>query len=287
MSFYTALIVSGVTLALALTSATGYVFYRLNKLPSNTPARFRKKKTSSQKKLICVGDSITHGTMSANYVSLLEKHPALKNYTIINAGINGHLVINVLRRLNEIIECDPDIIFLCIGTNDAIATYGESQTQHYLNDKNLKLSTTPTEELFRDNYETLIERLKANTSAEIIISSLFVLGETIDHSATSHLEKFSNKIKNLSTKHGLKYIDFHRMFTDILIDSQSRQKPLFQNNHGDNDRRIKLAVLRHFLLKTSWDHISKSKGLDLTTDLIHLNDRSARLIADEIVKNID
>ena len=48
---------------------------------------------------------------------------------------------------------------------------------------------------------------------------------------------------------------------------------------------IKYAILRHFLLFQSWDTISEKYGLVLTTDTLHLNGRSGKILA-EMVREI-
>jgi hypothetical protein len=44
------------------------------------------------------------------------------------------------------------------------------------------------------------------------------------------------------------------------------------------------AAMQHFVLRRSFDSISRRRGLRLTTDLIHQNTRGATMIADLITE---
>ena len=37
-------------------------------------------------------------------------------------GMNGDLAWNVNERIDKIIKCDPDLVFLLIGSNDAMGS---------------------------------------------------------------------------------------------------------------------------------------------------------------------
>ena len=71
-------------------------------------------------KLICLGDSITRGQVSADYVALLRTR--LPDDTVINAGVNYEPSSELVKRLDAVIAQDPDVVTVLIGTNDANAT---------------------------------------------------------------------------------------------------------------------------------------------------------------------
>ena len=82
------LIVISVILALVFTI---YILYEVNKLPDITPAKYmseeEKFRFSRKKAVVCIGDSITHGRISENYVRILRDNLDQK-YEFVNAGIN-------------------------------------------------------------------------------------------------------------------------------------------------------------------------------------------------------
>ncbi len=70
------------------------------------------------KKILFFGDSITALGGSNRYTDLLTS--MYPNSTIINAGVSGDSTYNArLRFENDVIAKDPDIVFICLGMNDA------------------------------------------------------------------------------------------------------------------------------------------------------------------------
>lgn len=55
----------------------------------------RSRKTTKKKRIVFVGDSLTHGNLSVNYIKMITKKLG-KNYDYINAGMNAELAYNVL-----------------------------------------------------------------------------------------------------------------------------------------------------------------------------------------------
>ena len=77
--------------------------------PVNNPGAFLKRgrQTTTRTLVVCAGDSITHGVVSANYVEILERRFAADGYEFVNVGINGHLAYNLLGRLDDVVACRP------------------------------------------------------------------------------------------------------------------------------------------------------------------------------------
>jgi lysophospholipase L1-like esterase len=79
-------------------------------LPANNPKSFLKNKEIAcpgRKRIVVIGDSITHGNVSANYVQMLGDRLRKRDgklFDIINAGINSDFAWNVLQRLEDVIE---------------------------------------------------------------------------------------------------------------------------------------------------------------------------------------
>jgi lysophospholipase L1-like esterase len=72
--------------------------------------------------VVCVGASIVRGNVSFNFVDLLKGRLEGKGFRFINAGVNGDLAYNVLKRLDSVINLQPDFVTILVGTNDVIAT---------------------------------------------------------------------------------------------------------------------------------------------------------------------
>jgi lysophospholipase L1-like esterase len=72
----------------------------------------------AQHLVVLLGDSITAGVMSANFVDQLTVRMGHDGYQFINAGINGDAAYNLLQRLVPIIDAKPDAVAIMVGTND-------------------------------------------------------------------------------------------------------------------------------------------------------------------------
>ncbi len=80
-------------------------------------------------KIVCFGDSMTWGGYGGSYVDELVKR--LPEHEIINAGIGGNTVINLLRRVDEdVLSQQPDGVLLMVGGNDSIS-YSQPATRSY------------------------------------------------------------------------------------------------------------------------------------------------------------
>ena len=139
-----------------------YTIKQAQKSPFNSPENFlgESEQDNDQKTVICVGASITHGQVSYNYVNILSDRFGHDDYQFVNAGINGNLAYNVVKRLDEIIKCDPDYVTVLIGTNDANASLSEKNSARYMRD--MALPDKPNAEFFRTNVKELISQLKKN-----------------------------------------------------------------------------------------------------------------------------
>ena len=147
----------------------GRVLEQVDQLPANTPVAFLQAPTTATAAgssvdaaatgrapivVVCLGDSITHGTISSNYVESLASRFDAEKYDFVNAGINGDLAYNALERLDEVIECKPDVVTILIGTNDANALTNQGNLRRYMKEQHLP--KVPDEQWYRDNLTRII-----------------------------------------------------------------------------------------------------------------------------------
>ncbi len=139
-----------------------YGYRQATKPADNSPGNFFKSRIGNQAKtVVCVGDSITHGRVSCDYVKLLEQRYGEKGFTFVNAGINSELAWNVLKRIDEIISCDPDYITVLIGTNDAHGSYDETVAEKQID--MFDLPQKPDINSYRENLIEIILKLRQQT----------------------------------------------------------------------------------------------------------------------------
>jgi lysophospholipase L1-like esterase len=257
----------------------GYAYYHGNKKPDNNPSRFLKERGSRKenaKVVACIGDSITHGTSSCNYVDMLAEKLGGRGFNFINAGINSELAYNVLQRLDEIIECDPDFVTIMIGTNDSNKSRTEDDVKKAI--RQMRLPQRPTAEWYRSNLFEICRALKEKTNARIAVLAIPVITEDFNHPAFKHSLLFIDIIREVAEKEKLVYLPLRERMEDFVREHPSSTQHSF-------DRRqslVKKAFARHFFLKKNWNDIGKSNGFNLLTDFVHLNCRGAEMVVDLI-----
>jgi lysophospholipase L1-like esterase len=232
--------------------------------------------TTPQRHVVCLGDSLTRGQVSVDYVEMLATRHVGRPATFTNAGVNGDLAFNVLQRLDPVIDLRPDVVSVLIGTNDANASLSEKNVRMMTRMK--KLPTRPTIEWYRENLTAIVDRLTAETSARIALLSLPVLGEELGSPSVQRSADYSAVVKEIAEARNVTYLALHERQLAYLTAGAFTPGMRFR----DGRLLSASAAIQHFVLRRSFDSISRSRGLQLTTDLIHQNNRGAAMIADLI-----
>ncbi len=255
-----------------------YINYQVMKLPNITPERFiRRKRLNLEQKsvVVCVGDSLTHGRISSNYVRMLRERFG-PDYEFVNAGVNSNLAWNVLERLPGIIECKPDFITILIGTNDVNATLSRQNMADYI--RRMGLPEKPDLEWYKTSLNDIVSLLKNKTSAQIALITLPTIGESPNSKIFHCTNEYSEIIRETAIKHGCDCLPLEKQMIDYLVKNSAH--PRF--DYEDGMRLTLWAAIQHYGLFRSWDIISKKAGFKLHLDYLHLNTEGAIMIADLI-----
>jgi lysophospholipase L1-like esterase len=247
-----------------------YLYQFLFRKPKNNPLAYINQ-PKNKKRIVFAGDSLTCGNMSADYTKIVKQ--ALGNeYEYINAGVNADLSYNLLSRLEEIINCNPDYIVILIGTNDANATLNKRNKEIYQKLKNLPHPPSIFE--YEENLQNIILQLKVHTQAKIAFISMPVLGEDLKDKKHLHLQEYITVLRRVTSKEYTDYLPFYELHKEYLEKNILRPK-----KNKEEHKLIELAMLQHYIFKRSWDSISKAHGFLTLTDYIHLNNWGAKNIA--------
>ena len=207
-------------------------------------------------RVVFLGDSITEladnkegdGTYKG-FLTLMREN-VNQEIEIINKGIGGDKVSDLLMRYQtDVIELNPDIVFVYIGINDVWHRYG---------------SGTGTDIDFYENGLRKIITDIQSLGAKVILCTPSVIGENkgafelvnnfkdIDtmERMNNDLDAFSDVVRNLSLEFNVELLDLRTKFMNYI----SKNNP---ENH--------------------------SKGV-LTYDGVHLNNAGNQIIADEMIK---
>ncbi len=276
-----------IVLTLALLGAVYFVTQLLRMLrphPDNFPTTAFLQKIQAvppERRAACLGDSITQGDIGASYVRLVQKWAAPQAITVINAGINGDLSYTLVSRLDAVIQAQPAVVTILIGCNDVHASMSAENLQGYIKMK--KIASAPSFAGYQENINTILRRLKAETTAKIALLSLTLISEDLDHPVNQRADQYSDFLRQAAQAHGVEYLPLREKQKDAL-----RQAVL-----GQADRRPGLAYektgsavnnagLLH-ILGLSWDAVARRVGNHLSVDNLHSTNGAAEMIAGLVV----
>ncbi len=156
------------------------------------------------------GDSVTDchrnrndvKSMGESYVKLMNEYLNKFDIQVINKGIAGNKVNNLLERFdNDFKEVNPDYIFILIGVNDTWHDYPNQKTTKQ----------------FEEEYELLINKIQEEINVPIILLEPFIIGYNEEIICMqSDLEDKILAIKKLSNKYDLEYISFKYELNSVL-----------------------------------------------------------------------
>jgi len=253
----------------------------LNTPPQNSPASYISKPLNTKKVIVNIGDSITHGVVSQNYSQMIDHEMSGRGYEIVNAGINSDLAYSVVQRIDEIVACRPAVATILIGTNDVISTFG-GRIKSYWKFKRLPKNQNTSLTFYVDSVSKIIQELKKVPGVKIFIYSLPVLGEDLGSPYNEKVKAYSDAIRGLSVREGLIYLPLNEAMREHLTSSPSIGALEF----GNERIATVLGLIKHKLLGHSWNRISTSNKLQLTTDTVHLNELGAKMVADLAINQL-
>ena len=265
-----------VLIAVAITFAAAffYVSKIISVPPEGRAVDHLSRNVKSDKKIIaCIGDSLTHGNIGQNWIDYLRKE--FPNDVFLNEGINGNTAWQVIQRLDPILQCQPDLIILLIGTNDALGSFDINSGLRYK--KNNELPEVPTLEKYKEHLNELIEKI--GIQSKIAICTLPPIGENVNSEVNKHVNVFNDYIKLIANQKNLSLLpvsdalwsEINSRTYPIKLDFNLKAMPLML-------KRILGGIFHHYLFKKSWNDISRAKGQWILFDQIHLNERGAEIV---------
>ncbi len=235
-----------------------------------------------EKVVICLGDSLTQGNVSFDYVHALASRLEPWGYTVLNAGINGDLAWNILQRLDRVVASEPAFVVLLVGTNDACGSEDAQAASRYKKTK--KLPQLPDEDFFFESYRDLLDGLESCASARVIPITLPPVGEQRGGAIDDVLGRFNQFIEAESERRGLACVPFGRSLRERLLSDGFEDSPAYQ---AKNSRKFAMkSIFFKYVMGWSWDRISERHRMKLLSDLIHLNEASGSVLADLVESEI-
>lgn len=180
-------------------------------------------------KLLFQGDSITDaGRDHRNYhdmgkgypkyaSELLAKAHADVDFEFINFGISGNRTCQLFDRLYpDAIAFQPNVISILIGVNDIWHRYSTS-----------RVATTDLQ--IETNYRAILDRLKKETNAKIVILAPYILDAVENAYLKEDLERLLPIVRALAKEYADVYIPLDELFAEAL---KKQPAPLYYSDDG-------------------------------------------------------
>jgi len=238
-----------------------------------------KMKLRENANILFFGDSITHGVFGESYIKILDKMLAqrfsLLNYRLINKGRAGDTIYSLLKRVErDVIALSPHMVFILVGANDVLLKRPENlqiiQERSGLKDQ---IPATDTNE-FKTTYRILINHIKQYLKARLILCSTGIIGEDLKNRYNRQLVHINIAIRTMAMDYHLDFIDINAAFYRELqgFKPPTDYVPRMPEIYDD------LEILKSI----TPDKLSQQRGLRVTYDGGHLNNRGAEIIASHI-----
>lgn len=147
---------------------------------------------------------------------LSERFPNAE-FDFINLGISGNRTDQLFDRLyKDAIELNPDVISILIGVNDVWHRFGDD-----------RIETTDAQ--IETNYRSILERLKAQTNAKIVMIEPYVL----DSERVAHLCEGVDRVIEIERRLAKEFADAFIPLSDLFAEAIKNQpEPLYYSRDG-------------------------------------------------------
>ena len=180
-------------------------------------------------RIVFQGDSITDAKRDKrNYHDMGQGYPKYATELIaeafpeaqiefINQGISGNRTDQLFDRLYpDAIAFEPDVISILIGINDIWHRHGAG-----------KIATTDAQ--IAANYRAILERLRAETNAKIVILAPFILDCDDKQQMKADLPSVLDIVRELADEFADVYVPLHEHFAEAL---KCQPEPLYYSADG-------------------------------------------------------
>lgn len=284
------------------------VLENIRQSPINCPEQFLKwdhTQVIRRPILLCLGDSITNGYVSANYTTEIpsnlkdaigieqvknekdETKPFKDPIWVVNAGYNyatSHVILH--EKLPRMLSIHPDYILIMIGTNDILSMYKKSFKKQIAT-FNLIFEDVLTMSSFERNINEMISSIRElSPKVEIGVCTIPPLGEDLNTAANMIVQQANKIIINaVSSQRDDKCISIIHVYEEmekVLLSNQQKKYRIPVDNYVI--LFTLMSPIYHMFNRgtttstLSWNFISSLVGNVLLTDGVHVNERARDII---------
>lgn len=187
-----------------------------------------------------MGDSITEDP--AGYVSLIRAALGESKIRVINAGVGGNKVRDLLARLeSDVFAHSPDWLTVSIGINDVWHRFYDWDNNVPVPEGDSSFGSTPDQ--FRSGLEELVDRVRAAEVPNLIFVEPTIIGET-DNERTQPLEAYVQIMRSIAEARKVEVCPMHDGFKMALADGG----PLTTDGVHMNEKGAR--IMAEILLRT-------------------------------------
>jgi lysophospholipase L1-like esterase len=220
-------------------------------------------------RLIFFGDSLTWGGYGGDFVAIIARR--LPHHEIINAGVGGNTIVNLLRRVTtDVIDRQPDGVFVMIGGNDSIAYVQPATRPYYRKAQGLPEGFVPPD-TFAQTYRELLTRLQL----EHIQVWIGLAPAEYNPEVVRAKREYNAIAADVARSMNIPVLDFQEHFTPIPVDIPDR--PPLDLNYID------LIGRRGREKWSDYEGERQRHGYTYSFDGLHFTPETAQRAADLII----
>jgi len=173
-------------------------------------------------KIVFFGDSITAGgrtndnILGEGYVSVFAnrilKDSRYPNLQVINSGINGHTVQDLLQRYKSDVQAhEPQVIVIMIGINDAYNDYISGS-------ENKRIHS------FAQSYHDLIHHFRSELpNSKILLCTPYYISDTNLDALYQRMGQYCDIVKDIATEFMFPILDTQRIFDEAVRTKSAKE----------------------------------------------------------------
>lgn len=219
-------------------------------------------------KVVFFGDSLTWGGYGGDYVGAIRKHVGDK-HEIINAGVGGNTVVNLVRRLGEdVLAHEPDKVFIMIGGNDAMS-YSQPDTRPYYRKSQAIPNGYVSPDMFRREYRHLLSELQVN----YIHTTIGLPPLEANLTVVDAMRTYNALAREQAAAHNIPVLDLFTPFVPEFIP----ERPLVSL------RSIQQVGVNLQSGWSAWEQAQREGGYTYTFDGVHWTPATAEKVAAHVI----
>lgn len=221
------------------------------------------------KDIVCVGDSLTRGTVGWSYIDFSSLKSRMSNH-----GVNGDTLAGVTQRIDAILKEFPagGQLVLSIGTNDSLLPFMSTQFgwRTEMSFRSRFKHCERQDELFAEHYGALVQRILSSGMSAVLVGlpAIELKGYPVDEH-----ERRSESIRSIADELGTQFVDIAAVMHKLSPADEA---------HYEWTARKLLRVLDAAAMQLApitKDMCARHRRLNLTVDGVHWTSETAGAIA--------